>query len=345
MSRTTQSADKTLTGAAPPVTRHAALAANQIEFCLLTTHETSKREAVAAGEASSATGATGLLRSAHSRKVVADRQEKFLLALYYFGGMEEHPVDHEQALKHLCDARDNGCAAAMAVLFADYPDERVRQTCFLVLRCVSLEAAGVFYTDKMVVACQTLCARMCELQLAKPPEDYDYVVEYGRAQSSGCLTATVFLAGARELDGQFKEAVRGYALAAEGGYAVGYFHLARCTRLGIGVKQNLDEAVQTMKQASDKKFYWAMYDRAKMLQELQGTAASDREAFKLLKAVEAGVNYAYEHRGPMRCLYLQFCSVPNPHRRLAMCYERGRGVLRNSVEAERHMALSRSANN
>jgi len=341
MSRTTNSADKTLTGAAPPAARHAALAANEIELGLLTMHETSMSEVVAAREALSATGATGLLRSAHSRKVVADRQEKFLFALYYVGGMEEHPVDHERALKYLCDARDNGCAAAMAVLFADYLDERVRQTCFKVLRYVSLKAAGGYYTDKMVVACQTLCARMCELQLAKPPEAYDYVAEYGRAQSSGCPTATVFLAGARELDGQFTEAVRGYALAAEGGYAVGYFHLARCTRLGIGVEQNLDEAVQTMKRASDKKFYWAMYDRAKMLLD---TAASDSEAFKLLKAVEAGVNYAYEHRGPMRCLYLQFCSVPNPHRQLAMCYEKGRGVAQDSAEAERHMALFRSAN-
>ena len=342
MFHATQSADESATGAAPSVTRHASLAANQIELGLLAMHATSMREAVAAGEASSATEAAGLL--CESGKVVADRQEMFLVALYNVGGMEEHPVDHERALESLCDARDNGCAAAMAVLFADYPDERVRQTCFQVLRCVSLEAAGVYYTDKMVVACQTLCARICELQLAKPPDDYDYVVEYGQAQSSGSLAATVFLAGARELDGQFREAVRGYALAAKGGFAVGYYHLARCIKDGIGVEQNSGEAVQTMKQASDKKFYWAMYDRAKMLQELQDTAASDREAFKLLKAVEAGVNYAYEHRGPMRCLYLQFCSVPNPQRRLAMCYEKGRGVAQDSAEAERHMALFRSTN-
>lgn len=341
MFRATQSGDETATAAIPPVTRHASSPAEQIEFRLLTMHEASMREAVADGEAPSGPGATGSLRSAHSCKVVADRQEKFLFALHYVGGVEEHPVDHEQAIKCLCDARDDGCAAAMAVLFADYPDERVRQTCFQVLRCVSLEAAGVYYTDKLVVACQTLCARICELQLAKPPEAYDYVVEYGQAQSLGCLAATVFLAGARELDGQFREAVRGYALAAEGGYAVGYFHLARCTRLGIGVEQNLDEAMQTMKRSSDKKFYWAMHERAKMLLD---TAASDSEAYLLLKAVEAGVNYAYKHRGPMRCLYLQFCSVPNPHRRLAMCYKEGRGVLRNSVEAERHMALFRLAN-
>ena len=137
------------------------------------------------------------------------------------------------------------------------------------------------------------------------------------------------------------KALCGYTLAAKGGYAVGCFHLARCTKDGIGVERSLDEAMQTMKRSSDKKFYWAMYERAKMLLD---TAVSDSEAFKLLKAVEAGVDYAYEHRGPARCLYLQFCSAPNPHRRLAMCYEKGRGVLRNSVEAERHMALFRLAN-
>lgn len=339
MFRATQASDESATRAAPPVSRHASSPAEEIEFCLLNMHAESMREAVAAGEAPSATGATGSLRK--SGKVVADRQEKFLVALYYFGGMEEYPVDHERALEYLCDARDNECASAMAVLFADYPDERVRQTCFQVLRCVSLEAAGVFYTEKMVVACQTLCARMCELQLAKPRDDYDYVVEYGRAKSLGCLTATIFLAAVQERDGQLTEALRGYTLAAKGGYAVGCFHLARCTKDGIGVERSLDEAMQTMKRSSDKKFYWAMYERAKMLLD---AAVSDSEAFKLLKAVEAGVDYAYKHRGPARCLYLQFCSVPNPHRRLAMCYEKGRGVLRNSVEAERHMALFRLAN-
>lgn len=320
---------------------------------LLSMHFESTSEASScAQETIGDAGTVGLLCTTRGGKVVAQRQTLFLRAVSLIGGMDGYNVNHEQGLVCLREAQGKNCAAAMAMLFADYPDERVRQTCFQVLRYVSLRAEGGYYATKMVVACQTLCARVCELKLVTPPENYDFVVEYGRAKTAGCLAASMFLSAALELDGRFTEAVRGYALAAKWGSAPGSFHLARCHKNGIGVEQNFGEAMQIMKQASDKKFYWAMYDRARMLQDTrcccavrcECTVESDSEAFELLEAVEAGVDYAYKHRGPMRCLYLQFCSVPNPHRRLAMCYETGRGVPQDSAEAQRHTALARPAN-
>lgn len=280
-----------------------------------------------------------------SNKVVADRQNMFLNALYLFGGMYEPDVNHEQALNCLRDARDRRCAAAMAVLCADYPNDDVKKTCFNILSNVSRSTEGGFYNDVMVVACKSLCARMCELNLVESPEGYVIFDEYNEASEAGCPFASVLRAGLLEEHGQFAEAVQGYFSAAGSGYAVASYHMARCLRAGIGVEPNLAQAMNFMQQSSDKKFFWAMYSRAVMLMDAPNSttrAQDDIEAFNLLQHVAAGVTYAYNHKGPMRCLYLQFCSIPNPHKRLAQCYREGRGVAQDLALAERHMAWYQS---
>lgn len=280
-----------------------------------------------------------------SSKVVADRQHLFLNALYSFGGVYEHDVDHERGLAYLRDAQYRGCAAAMAVLCADYPDDDVKETCFNILSNVSRSAEGGFYNGVMVVACKSLCARMIQLKFVNAPEGYDILDEYNQASEAECPFASVYRAALLENRGQFAEAAHGYFSAAKGGNALATYQMARCLRDGIGVSPNLAQAMNFMKQSSDKGFFWAMYFRAVMLSDAQHSttrAQDDIEAFDLLHQVAAGVTHAYNHRGPMRCLYLQFCCIPNPHRRLAQCYREGRGVAQDLALAERHMAWYQS---
>jgi TPR repeat protein len=280
------------------------------------------------------------------RKVVACRQKMFLNALCLLSGMRGHAVNHEQALAHLRDARDDGCAAAMAVLCADHSKPSVRKSAFIVLRDVSLSAGGGFYAHGVIVSCKTLCARICELELVESPEDYNYLDEYEEASKLGCVGATVFRGHVLETNERCGDALCDYTSAATGGYAVALYHMARCTRDGIGVEQNVGRAMQIMKQSSDKSFFWGMFDRAKMLldsnaENLEQRATYDGEAFQLLKEVETGVAHARKFKDtPMRCRYLQFCRLPpNPCKQLALCYEQGRGVARNREEAERYTAL------
>lgn len=338
-----ETAGEAMPGAAPP--QAGDMASEELSICLLEMHAQNTREASNVAE-QTASGAlvesAGSLRPVYDREVVVRRQNLFLDALCFLGGARSYAVDHERALSCLREARDERCSVALAVLCADSTDKHLRKICFQVLRDVSLTPkGGSFYADTVVVACQCLCGRICELELVEPPVGYSYSDEYKSASAVGCPAAATFLAGIQEHNGQFAEAVRGYTTAAETGYAVAQYHWARCAKNGIGAKQNFDEAAQIMKQSSDKKFHWAMLYRAKMLlNKLAGSdeqrTVDDREAFHLLKAVENQVDHAYELRGPMRCLYLQFCSVPNPHTSLAVCYEEGRGVTQNSAMAQHH---------
>ena len=324
------------------------VSAEYIMFCLLAMHAENTREAVTAAEET----VSGTLRahadpllSTQINKVVACRQNMFLRAMLLLSGISVDAVDHEQALVCLRNAQDSGCAAAMAVLCADYPDDNVKQTCFDVLRDISLSVAAGFYNSVVTVSCKTLCARICELQLVKPPKGYDYLDEYKEASKAGCQVSSVMWGKELERRGQLLEAACLYASAAEGGYAAALYHMARCLRDGIGVEQNSAQAMQIMKQSADKKFTWAMLDCADMLMNAENPTTrvlDDKEAFALLNEVEAIVKHAYVHRGPMRCLYLQFDSVPNPHRLLAKCYEEGRGVAQDLAAAERQEALFKS---
>jgi hypothetical protein len=294
---------------------------------------------------SAAAPADPLVGAQSSSKVFAVRQHLFLNALYSFGGVYEHDVDHERGLAYLRDAQYRGCAAAMAVLCADYPNDDVKETCFNVLRNVSCSAAGGFYNSVMVIACRSLCARMIQLKLVNAPEDYVIFDEYNQASEAGCPFASVHRAALLEKRGQFAEAAHGYFSAAKGGNALATYQMARCLRDGIGAEQNSALAMISMEQSSGRGFFWAMYAYAVMLMDAQHSttrAQDDIEAFNLLHQVAAGVTHAYNHRGPMRCLYLQFCCIPNPHRRLAQCYSEGRGVAQDLAFAERHMALFQS---
>ena len=348
MSRVGETSGEPALGAASPRVEDT-VSAHYLIHSLLMLQEKNTREALRVVEetatGSSAAPADPLVATQSSNEVVAERQNMFLDALYSFGGMYEHNVNHEQGLACLRDARDRGCAAAMAVLCADYPDDDVKKTCFDVLHNVSRSAEKGFYAYNMVVACKSLCARMCELKLVEPPEGYDIFDEYNKASEAGCPFSSVLRAALFEERGQFADAVQGYFSAARSGYAVASYQVARCFRDGIGVEPNLAQAINFMEQSSDKKFFWAMYSRAVMLLDAPNSttrAQDDIEAFNLLRQVTDGVTYAYNHKGPMRCLYLQFCSVPNPHKRLAQCYREGRGVAQNSALAERHMAWFQS---
>ncbi len=350
MSRVGETTGEAAPGAAPPQAEDTA-SANYLIVSLLRMQAENTREALSVAEET----LTGTLASPgdpsvttqNSDMVVASRQNIFLQAMWLIFGVRGYDVDHERGLNCLRDARDRGCAAAMAVLCADHPGDGVKQTCFDVLRVVSLSVAGGFYNHVMTVVCKVLCARMCELQLAKPSKYYDYLDEYKQASLAGCQFSSVLCAAELERNGHFSDAVCLYASAVEGGYATALYHTARCHRHGIGVEQNFDEAMKIMKQSSDKKFLWAMLDRAVMLinaEDPTTRARDDEEAFNLLQQVAAGVKHAYEHKGPMRCLYLQFRSVPNPHKLLALCYKQGRGVAQNSAAAQRQEALFDSAN-
>lgn len=348
MSRVGETSGEPASGAASPRAEDTA-SAHCLILSLLRMQAENTREALRVVE-ETATGALAatanpLVRTQSSNKVVADRQKMFLRAMWLIFGLKGYDVDHEQALVYLRDAQDNGCAAAMAVLCADYPDDNVKQACFDVLRNISVSVAEGAYNAVMMVVCKVLCARICEFQLVKPPNDYDYLKEYKEASEAGCPYSSVFCAAELERNGHFSKAASLYTASAEGGYPAALYHMARCYRDGIGVEQNLTQAIKIMKQSSDKKFFWAMYSRAVMLLDAPNSttrAQDDIEAFHLLRQVSNGVRHAYNHKGPMRCLYLQFCSIPNPHKRLAQCYSEGRGVAQNSTLAERHMAWFQS---
>lgn len=283
--------------------------------------------------------------TARDREVVAHRQNNFVSALGFFGGMWGHSVNHSLGLICLEKAIDAGCAAALAVLCADDVDRRVKHSCFCVLRSVALADQTSFYADAMVAACKTLCARICELELVVSPDDYDYLEEYKQARDMGCPAATVFLGAKLERNGDSAEAFVCYESAAKGGYAAAQYHLARCARFGVGTPRNRSVAFSIMKLASEQMFLWAMHDHAVMLMNTPTESddlrrAKDEEAYVLLMKVNAVVSSTYQNEAPMRCRYLQFCSgPPNPHEQLALCYSTGRGVAQNTNKSLFHTKL------
>ena len=282
---------------------------------------------------------------ARGREVVAQRQNNFVSALGFFGGMWGHSVNHQLGLVCLEKAVDGGCAAALAVLCANDEDRRVRRSCFCVLRCVALADQTSFYADTMVAACKTLCARICELELVVSRDGYDYLEEYRQARDMGCPAATVFLGAELERNGDSAEALVCYETAAKGGYAAARYHLARCTRFGIGTPINRSLAFSVMERSSEQMFFWAMHDHAVMLMNTpteshDSRRAKDEKAYVLLTKVEAGVSSACECKSAMNCRYLQFCSrPPNPHKQLALCYSTGRGVAQDTNKALFHAKL------
>ena len=259
------------------------------------------------------------------------------------GGFFGQKANHEHALAMLHAAVNTGSAAALAILSADDEDERVRRASFDVLRCVASASKGV-YPNTLQRACKSLCARICELGLVTPSKGYDYKKEYEEAKDMSCPFSAIFWGALLEKSGCLHEAASCYQQAAARGFSAARYHFARCTWRGIGLQQNLKASFALMTEASDQGFIWAEYDAAVMLMGSKTLSdaqrnTDDKKAFVLFRKVAAKVLDAYARKAPRRCLYLQFCSCPNAHKWLALCYAEGRGVPQDLDQAAAHVSV------
>lgn len=293
---------------------------------------------------SSAQDTEGTAEQARRREEVDERQEIFYSSLGFMCGAAGHDVDRDVALELVQSSADMGCAAAFAALCLDHEQPLVRKSAFLILRHVSLAVDTRLYNDIMRLCCKTLCARACELGLIDAPENYHFVSEYRQACEAGCVFSGVRCGAALEAQGRLREAYQYYKEAANIGCASAKFHMSRCLKHGVGVQKDEAKALRVLTAAATQKLPAAMHalaahhmDVACEKKELRHS--HDALAFYWFSKV-ADAHERVMERASGRLQYFCADACPDPHPRLAQCYQEGRGVPQNETMAVHHFAMA-----